>query len=387
VDPLTVVEGQVVVALNIGSSSLKLAVRDPEVKLEIRVERLGSTRATATVSAPGGAGASTSWPGTLPDALGRVHDLVSSSVPEVAAVAHRVVHGGPRHAFPAVVDGALLAELRALVPLAPLHLPAAIESMQVARSIWPAAVHVACFDTAFHHSLPDEAVRLPVPEPVVRLGVRRYGFHGLAVQSIVDAVPDLGQAVIAHLGNGCSVTAVADGRSRHNTMSLTPSGGVPSATRTGDLDPEVVLFLLEHGYDGSGLRQLVNHDAGFGGIAAGRSDMRDLLAARADGDPAADLAVRVFTRSVAMAVAGCAATLDNWDALVFSGGIGEHADVIRDEVCRRLGSLRGAGTRTDSAQHDLTRQGIRVMVVAADEEAVMDRQARALLAGRSSSSR
>ncbi len=354
-----------VLCLNTGSSSLRAAGRDPALRWSVHVERLHTADASATVSAPPRPERTEPVRDGIAGALDLVRRTVADTQP--AAVAHRVVHGGTRFTGPVPIDAEVLDELRRLIPLAPLHLPPALDTIERAQHIWPDAVHVACFDTAFHRDLPDEAVRLPLPEDVVDLGVRRYGFHGLALQSIVDRTVDLGPAVMAHLGGGCSVTAVVDGRSRHTTMSLTPAGGVVSATRTGDLDPEVMLFLRAQGWDDDRLRALVNSGAGFAAVAGGRSDMRDLLSARSGGDEAADLAIRVFTRSVAQAVASCAVALDRWDTLVFSGGIGEHSGAIRDEICERLRPVRG------SADLD-------VRVVEVDEEAVMDGETRQVLA-------
>jgi acetate kinase len=198
----------------------------------------------------------------------------------------------------------------------------------------------------------------------------------------VDAVPDLGPAVIAHLGSGCSVTAVADAQSRHTTMSLTPTGGTMSATRSGDLDPEIVLFVLAHpDWDTDAVRNMLTHRSGIAALSGGIVDMRDLLSARADSR--VDLAIRAFTRSVAMAIASCATALDEWHALVFTGGIGEHSSEIREEICARLLSLPGAvadsRSTSASASDQLAARGIRVLTVPADEEAVMDHQTRQLL--------
>jgi acetate kinase len=303
---------------------------------------------------------------------------------EPAAVTHRVVHGGPIHDRPAVIDDELISYLREIVPLAPLHLPGAIDTIQLAREIWPQVPHVACFDTAFHRSLPDEARRLPIADEVAAMGIRRYGFHGIAVQSVVDAVPDLGSAVVAHLGSGCSVTAVTNGQSRHTTMSLTPTSGTMSATRSGDLDPEIVLFILAHPeWDTDAVRNMLTHRSGIAAFSGGAVDMRDLLSARKD--PQVDLAIRAFTRSVAMAIASCATALDDWQALVFTGGIGEHSTEIREEICGRLLSLfegRVEPTQpaaSGSASDQLRARGIRVLTVMADEESVMDRQTRQML--------
>jgi len=375
-------EARAVLALNPGSSSLKAAVRDPTLRLTVHVERLGTNQAQATISVPERTPRSIPVSGDLGQAVTWVRSIVERNAIEPQAVAHRVVHGGPVHDRPTVIDNKLVSYLHEIVPLAPLHLPGAIETIELARGTWPQVPQVACFDTAFHHGLPDEARCLPVADEVAAMGVRRYGFHGIAVQSVVDTVPDLGSAVIAHLGSGCSVTAVADGQSRHTTMSLTPTGGTMSATRSGDLDPEIVLFVLAHPeWDAEAVRNMLNHRSGIAAFSRGIVDMRDLLSARAD--PRTDLAIRAFTRSVAMAIASCATALEQWHALVFTGGIGEHSGQIREEICARLLSLPGAmaDARSPStlASDRLAARGIRVLTVPADEEAVMDRLTRQLL--------
>jgi acetate kinase len=333
-----------VLALNPGSSSLKAALRDPQLQWSDSIERVGDTTG-------------------LEAALTRIQAELTARGLEPAVVSHRVVHGGPDHYQPTVIDAALLDDLTSAISLAPLHLPGSIDTIRHAQAAWPKATHVACFDTGFHHDLPEASRRLPVAAELVDVGVRRYGFHGLSVMSVLHARPDLDQAVIAHLGSGCSVTAVAGGHSRHTTMSLTPTAGMVSATRTGDLDPEIVLYLLDRiGYSIDRLRTILDRESGLAGIAGGRHDVRDLLAARADGDGAAALALEIFLNSAAMAIASCATVLDNWTALVFTGGVGENASAIRDEICARLRLA-----------------GVEVLTVAADEEFVLDQLARELV--------
>lgn len=334
-----------VLALNPGSSSLKAALRTSESQppeFSALVERVGTEQRIAA-------------------AIDSVEEALSARSLEPDAVAHRVVHGGPRHQEPALVDDALLADLRAAVPLAPLHLPAALEAIEHARRRWPDVAHVACFDTGFHRDLPERSRRLPVPRELSDVGIRRYGFHGLSMHSVLLARPDMGNAVVAHLGSGCSVTAIgADGRPRHTTMSFTPTAGMMSATRTGDIDPEIALYLIDqHGYSPAQLRDLFDRNSGLAGVASGRRDVRDLQSAD---DAAAVLALDMFVQSAAMAIASCATTLDGWDTLVFTGGVGEHATSLRDRIRARLRC-----------------EGVDVIVVAADEERVMDRIARALL--------
>jgi acetate kinase len=280
------------------------------------------------------------------------------------AVAHRVVHGGPDHYLPSVVDDQLLAELWEIVALAPLHLPASLETITRARDIWPDVTHVACFDTGYHHDLPQTSIRLPLPAELAGLGIRRYGFHGLSVQSVLLARPEMANAVVAHLGSGCSVTAVgADRLPRHTTMSFTPTSGMMSSTRPGDLDPEITLYLMEHhGFTTERLRSLFDRQSGLLGVSGGRRDMRDLLEA---GDDDARTALAMFVSSAAMAIAACATTLDEWRWLAFTGGVGEHARSVRDQICARL-----------------RLEGTEVEVVPADEERVMDEMTRSLVGSR-----
>lgn len=384
-----------VLAVNPGSSSLKAVLRDPALSLSFKIERLGTDQASWTATTAGCEPVSGPFAGDLPAAISQLAEQLTRRGVRPDVVVHRVVHGGPSFDRPTLITDAVRKALARLVAWAPLHLPDDLASIDAARAVWPDATHVACFDTAFHRALPDEARRLPLPAHADRLGLRRYGFHGLSVQSIVDAVPDLGGAVIAHLGSGCSVTAVSGGRSVHTSMSLTPTGGVMSATRSGDLDPEIPLLLLDQpDATADTVRSLINRHSGLAGVAHGLHDIRDLLATR-DRDPAADLALRVFTRSVAMATAAAATALPRWDTLVFTGGIGEHAPAVCDEICRRLTSLRplpSASGRSITAPtiktpagetagvRDLIATDLRVLVVPADEAAVMDREARALLA-------
>ena len=378
-----------VLALNPGSSSLKAVLYDPAPVLVVGIERLGTEQASWTEAPAAGPARSSPFTGDLPAAITRIAALLTDRGVHLDAVAHRVVHGGPMFHRATVITDDVRGLLTGLVAWAPLHLPGDLASIDAARSAWPSAVHVACFDTAFHHTMPEQARRLPLPEHAAALGLRRYGFHGLSVRSVLDARPDLGYTVIAHLGSGCSVTAVSEGRSVHNSMSLTPTGGVMSATRSGDLDPEIPLLLLDQpGATPATVRAMLDQDSGLAGIAHGLHDVRDLLAVR-DHDPAADLALRVFTRDVAMAIAAAATALPRWDTLVFTGGIGEHARPIRDQICARLTSLRSrlctngaAPTSPDDAAgvRELGATGLRVLVVPADEAAVMNREARALLA-------
>ena len=350
-----------VLALNPGSSSLKAAVRDAagsDSVVRIQAERLRTSEASLTIEHGGTRRVAETWEA----AVDAVADAADERAPRPDVVVHRVVHGGPDHHRPTIVDDALVADLEAVVALAPLHQPPALETLARARARWSDATHVACFDTGFHAALPESSRRLPVSATLRAQGVRRYGFHGLSVQSVLAARPELDNAVVAHLGSGCSVTAVGPDRlPRHTSMSFSPDSGMISSTRAGDLDPEIVLYLIEqHGHSPGDLREEINLRSGLIGISGGLRDVRDLLESDTH---VARLAVDMFVASAAMAIAAAATTLDRWAALVFTGGVGEHAEELRTRICSRLRLA----------------DDVEVHVVPADEERVMDGQARGLL--------
>ena len=368
----------VVLALNVGSSSLKAAVRDPGLRVRAHAADLTAAGGELAVDGPGGGEQRVALPDGWNSVLPGVADALGSRGLWPDTVVHRIVLGSDLLAGPRLADDSLLAQLRAEPSRAPLHLPRQLEVVDRARRCWPDARILLCPDSGFHRQLPDEATALPLPPEARASGLRRWGFHGLAVQSVVDQLPDLGSAVVAHLGSGCSVTAVADGAPRHTTMAISPAGGVPSLTRSGDLDPEVVLQLVDAaGGDVGAVRRTLNQRSGVAGLSGGRTDVRQLLR---DGDGAADLALRVFVREIAMAVAGAVTALDRWDALVFTGGIGTGSAVVRERICARLLSLRpDAVTHPGPATAQLAASGVRVLVEPVDEEAVMDRLTRGVL--------
>jgi acetate kinase len=352
-----------VLAVNPGSRSLKAAAHDATGA------RLWAHQVARPTTDPG-------------SAVAEISRRMEAAGLTVSAVAHRVVHGGPAHVVPERIDDQLVADLRDLVDFAPLHLPGDLDSIEAVRARWPGVPHVACFDTAFHSTLAPAAHRLPVPDAVTAMGVRRYGFHGLSVQHVVDTVPGLGRAVVAHLGGGCSVTAVVGGRSVQTSMTFSPTGGLPSVSRSGDLDPEILLFLLDRGWTTAELRSLVDRSSGLAGMSGGLTDVAELTARAAAGDPACRLALEVFTTAVATTVAGYTAVLGGLDTLVFTGGIGEHSAVVREAVTDRLLHLGVALDPTKRVPGDVSRPGapVRTVVVTADEERVMDLSARTLLA-------
>lgn len=254
----------------------------------------------------------------------------------LAAIGHRIVHGGPNLAQPVLIDAAVLDQLRAATAFAPLHDPAARALIAAAGARYPGVPQVACFDTGFHAELPDIAAVLPVPRAMYAEGIRRYGFHGLSCLSILrqlgDDVPE--RLVIAHLGNGASITAVRASRSVDTSMGLTPSGGVIMGTRAGDLDPGLLLYLMRvRGMDAASIEDLIDRQSGMRGISGLSGDVRTL---RGSVKPGPALALAMFCRSVAKQVAGMAITLGGIDLLVFTGGIGEHDVGIRDWIVAEL---------------------------------------------------
>jgi acetate kinase len=357
--------GPVVLAINPGSRSLKVAAHDAS---GARLFEHHVPRPTSDVAS----------------AMADVVERLAAAGLTPSAVAHRVVHGGPSYIRPERVDDELVAALRTVVDFAPMHLPGDLDSIEAARACWSDLPHVACFDTAFHATMRPAAHRLPIPDAVAALGVRRYGFHGLSLQHVVDTVPGLGRAVVAHLGGGCSVTAVRRGESLQTSMSFSPTGGLPSVSRSGDLDPEVVLFLAGRGWSTAELRGLVDRSSGLAGMSGGVTDVAELTRRAAAGDSDCGLAFEVFTTAMATAVAGYTAVLDGLDTLVFTGGIGEHSAPVRNAITSRLRHLGVAVDRAAPAPGDISapHATVRTVVVTADEERVMDSQTRQLLFGR-----
>lgn len=250
------------------------------------------------------------------------------------AVGHRVVHGGPHLREHQRITDELIRKLEAAVHFAPLHIPAAVELIRETEKLLPDAAQFACFDTAFHATMPECASTYALTEKFRDEGVQRYGFHGLSYESIVHRlgakIPE--RAVCAHLGSGASLAALRDGRSVDTSMGLTPTGGIPMATRVGDLDPGVVIFLLRAGVNADELETMFNRKSGLLAIAD-ESDMKELLE-RSDRD--AKLAVEIFVLAVRKFIGAYAAELGGLDLLVFTGGIGEHSDVVRARVCEGL---------------------------------------------------
>lgn len=285
------------------------------------------------------------------DLVGRIASLIRErKLPGPAAIGHRVVHGGARLLEHRVIDPAVLRELAAAATFAPLHVPPALAVIRVALKRFPRCPHVACLDTAFHAALPAVSRTLPIAKELRSGGIRRYGFHGISCESILNQLGrDMPRRiVIAHLGNGASVTAVKDGRSIDTSMGLTPTGGIIMGTRPGDLDPGLLIYLMREQRVGiERLEDLLNHRSGLRGISELDKDMRRLHEA-ARSDPRARLAIEMFCYSVRREIAAMIATVQGLDMLVFTGGIGEHDAKVRRAVCS---GLEWAGIALDEARN------------------------------------
>jgi acetate kinase len=303
--------------------------------------------------------------------------LDSSKIPAPAAIGHRIVHGGPKLRQHCLIDNAVTQQLEAAAAFAPLHTPAALSVIRFAQEHFPGLPQIACFDTTFHAGMPDVARMLPIPRELQLEGIQRYGFHGLSCESILHQLksPVPGRLIIAHLGSGASVTAIRDGKSIDTSMGLTPTGGVIMGTRSGDLDPGVLIYLMrEKKFDAAMLEDLIDHRSGLTGISGIGSDMRSLQGA-ASSNPAARLAIDMFCYSVRKAIAAMIAVLGGVDVIVFTGGIGENDREVRASICAGL-SWAGISSR---ATQDLATSQSSVKVLASQEDEQIARHTWSLL--------
>lgn len=391
------VDGQVLV-VNAGSSSVKLAVLDPASgrrALTGLAERVGSPEASVRLDR--GGERSTSAPddgshaGVIASLLGLMTGAERASI---AAVGHRVVHGGPVYSSSVLIDHAVRVRLEALTSLAPLHLPGNLAGIDATLSALPAVPQVAVFDTAFHSTMPPRAAQYAVPRSWRDdLGVRRYGFHGTSHRHVSGlarerwfAEADDVRIVVLHLGNGASATAVRDGVSVDTTMGFTPLEGLVMGTRSGDVDPGVIPYVAERlDIDAAEVVRLLNTESGLLGVSGSSNDMRTLLEAADGGNDDAALAVELFCYRAAKHVAGLSVALGRLDAVVFTGGIGENSAPVRAAVVEHLGVLglildaaanrehgQAGGGRIDRGAGPL------VLVVPTDEELLIARDTVAL---------
>ena len=339
-----------ILVLNSGSSSLKFAVYssgpDGEAaELSGSADGIGRSDGSLQIQASDGKTLvqRQSVVESQSEALAAVAATIAGHLPEApAAVGHRVVHGGPHLRQHQLITPYVVDQLQAATRLAPLHVPQALALIHSAQRIFPAAAHYACFDDAFHQTMPEVASHLPLPQRYFDAGIRRYGFHGLSYEALVHhfgaQLPE--RAIFAHLGNGASLCALRNGASIDTTMGLTPTGGIPMGTRSGDLDPGVLLYLTRHEQlDANGLEDLLNHQSGLFALSSGESDVRVLEQKASTGDAKAALAIDVFAVSVRKAIGSYLALLGGVDLLVFTGGIGEHSVCIRSAATKGLEAL------------------------------------------------
>ncbi|MEL7222665.1 MAG: acetate kinase, partial [Bacteroidota bacterium] len=302
---------------------------------------------------------------------------------EIAVVGHRVVHGGERFSEPTVITDEVIEELKKISFLAPLHNPANLRGIEIASQVFEEAIQVAVFDTAFHQSIPEFAYRFAIPKHFYKEhGLRVYGFHGTShayvsreAARFLDIAPNALNAITVHLGNGCSMAAIRDGKSVDVSMGLTPVGGLMMGTRSGDVDPGLILFLVEHlKMTGSELDQLLNKESGLKGLA-GDNDLRNVMAQYDRGDPDAVLAVTMYVYRIRKFIGAYTAVLGRVDAVVFTAGVGENSATIRSLVCSNLEVI---GISLDEAKNNRSLNGataigepdskVEVLVVPTNEE-------------------
>lgn len=359
-----------VLVINSGSSSLKYQVRDTangDILTKGLIDRIGEE------AVPDHGAALEELSRRLPDALGgRAID----------AVGHRVVHGGERFSEPVLIDNEIVRAIERLSPLAPLHNPPSARGIRAVHDKWPGIPQVAVFDTAFHRTLPEHAWRYALPNDLYRkYGIRRYGFHGTSYGYVAPAAarflgiePQEFNAVIAHLGNGASVAAIKDGRSIDTSMGFTPLEGLVMGTRSGDVDPSILVFLARQGYDADGLDALLNRESGLLALG-GASDMRSVTEAADGGNEAAAMALDIAAYRLAKYIGAYHVAVGGAQAVVFTAGIGENGSEFRELTVSRLGALgisldpQANAVRAPQARLISTADSaIPVLVVPTDEE-------------------
>jgi len=387
-----------ILTINAGSSSIKFALFEAGGALRRNLggelERIGTPQARLRVKGTQPSD-NFSRPVTAANHTAAVDALMGwieehSGRDALAAVGHRVVHGGPKYSEPQQVTVEMVEELHRLSPFDPEHLPLEIELIEAFRQRHPRLSQVACFDTAFHRTMPRVATLLPIPRRYEAQGVRRYGFHGLSYEFLMaelarlgDPAATKGRAILAHLGNGASLAAVRDGKSIDTSMSFTPTAGLVMSTRSGDLDPGLVSYLARtEQMSAAKFQKMVNHESGLLGVSETSSDMRDLLG-RETKDPRAAEAVALFCYQVKKWIGSFAAALGGVDTLVFAGGIGENASPVRERICDGLGFL---GIKLDGERNAKSAplissdsSPVKVRVIRTDEELMIARSVTRLL--------
>ena len=384
--------------LNAGSSSIKyqlFQMPDKHVLASGLVEKIGEEQGAITHRIHRGDGSKEKYQESpvIPDHVVGLKRIVAllmddrwdsiKEPSEVAAVGHRVVHGGEKFSEPAVVTQEVLEELKRLSYLAPLHNPPNIKGIEIAADIFPDSLQVAVFDTAFHQTMPDHAYRFAIPEVYyIEKGLRAYGFHGTSHQFVSRAAAEFlsievtdFNAISIHLGNGCSMTAIEKGKSVDTSMGLTPLGGLIMGTRSGDIDPSLILFMSKHlNMSTDEIDKLLNKESGLKGLA-GNNDLRDVIDRYEKGDSAAKLAVSMYVYRIKKFIGAYAAALGSLDAVIFTAGVGENSPFIRQQVCEglqilginldnKLNETKEGGNR---AIHDENSK-VKILVIPTNEE-------------------
>jgi acetate kinase len=382
----------VILVLNAGSSSIKFSVfvakADAlEVRFNGEIEGLYTAARFSAHDAAGAAVGAHAWGKGTPLGHDGAMDHLIEFLQEhrennrLIAAGHRIVHGGLEFSEPTLVTAEVFAKLEKLVPLAPLHQPHNLAPIRALAQRSPDLPQVACFDTAFHRAQPEIAQAFALPKVIAERGVRRYGFHGLSYEYIsgalahLDAKAAAGRVVVAHLGNGASMCAIKAGRSMATTMSFTAVDGLPMGTRSGSLDPGVTLYLMDElKMDARAIEKLIYQQSGLLGVSGVSSDMRALLESS---EPGAGLAIDLFVYRIGRELGSLAAALGGLDALVFTGGIGEHAAAIRERVCRDAAWLGiefdAASNKVDGPSISTAASRVRVWVIPTNEELMIAR--------------
>ncbi len=374
-----------ILVLNSGSSSLKFGLftpannnNDEQLILEGSADNIGRDSGSLRIRNAAGDDLLRrdhileSQPEALATIIEALRDLAHTTP---IAVGHRVVHGGPHLREHQRITPAVLSTLEAAIHFAPLHIPQSLALIRQTQKALPGTPNFACFDTAFHRTLPEVASHLPIPTRFHDAGVIRYGFHGLSCESVVARLrPIPSRVIIAHLGNGSSITAVLNGKSVDTSMGLTPTGGIPMGTRSGDLDPGVLVYLLRNErLTADSLEQLLNHQCGLFAFSNGESDMQALLARESANDPIATLAIDAFSTAVRKFIGAYAALMGGLDLLVFTGGIGQRSAPIRSRICENLAFLGLNPESTSPANPN------KVLALPSQEELQIARHTRVLL--------
>ena len=385
-----------VLVINAGSSSIKFELFAVDIGHALRstlagqLEGIGTRPHLKAKDADGKVLADADLaPGDAPDVVGAMTPLGHwlrgiMAGATLLAVGHRVVHGGAAYSAPTRIDETVMAALRKLESLAPLHQPNNLAPIRAIAGTQPGLPQIACFDTAFHRSHPEVADRFAIPDALYQEGVRRYGFHGLSYEYIASVLPPKlaeGRTVVAHLGSGASMCALLAGRSVDSTMGFTAVDGLPMGTRTGQIDPGVLLYLMQtKGWDAARLEHFLYHDGGLKGLSGISNDMRDLLASDA---PSAALAIDYFVYRITREAGSLAAAMGGVDGIVFTAGIGERAPMIRERVCRNLAWLGldfdAAANSAGDGRISTPSSKLQAWVIPTDEELMIARHTLATL--------